>query len=737
MIKFSNDTFHLYNNEISYIFKIMRNNELGQLYFGKRVQHRANFDHMFVERAAVLAPCAFEGDLDFSLEVIKQEYPAYGTGDYREPAYQLTQENGSRITNFEYKSHEIINGKNKLQGLPQTYGDDVQTLEITMFDSLINVEMVLKYHLFENFSGIVRSVSFTNLSDDVVKINRAMSLSLDLYDADFEMITLDGAWARERHVTTRKLEKGVQSISSARGASSAMHNPFLALKRPNADENNGEVYGATLVYSGNFLASVEVDAYDVTRVTMGINPFEFEWALDKDATFQTPEAVLVYSDKGLNKMSQNFHNLFRNNLVRGKYKNKVRPILINNWEATYFDFTEDSILQIATKAKELGVELFVLDDGWFGKRNNDSTSLGDWSVNLAKLPNGVGGLAKKINELGLEFGLWFEPEMVNEISELYKTHPEFVIKTPNRKMSYGRNQFVLDFSNDMVVEYIFNKMCETIDNANIAYIKWDMNRNITESYSIALGNDRQKEFFHRYILGVYALYEKLIERYPNILFESCASGGARFDAGMLYYAPQAWASDDTDAVERLHIQYGTSMLYPISSIGSHVAAIPNHQVLRKTGLDTRANVAYFGTFGYELNVNEISESDAIAVKAQIEFFKEHREVMATGDFYRLISGNHYSWMMVSKDKKTAILGYYKILATPNAPLKKVRLAGLDDSLEYECNNNSYFGDELMNFGMIVETEFTGLLQSDTFTGKYNSGTDKGDFTSQIYVFRAK
>ncbi len=735
MIEFSNGTFHLSNNHVSYIMKVIKNGQIGQLYFGKKIRNN-NFDHLFVERAVTLAPCVFEGDLDFSLETIKQEYPAYGTGDFRDPAYQFTQTNGSRITNFTYKSHEIFQGKREIVGLPQTYGEDVESLHITLHDSVINVEMILKYHVFADFSGIVRSVEIKNLSKETVIINRAMSLCLDFYDDDYEMLTLDGAWSRERHITCRKIAKGVQSIQSSRGASSAMHNPFMALKRSGTTEISGEVYGVTLVYSGNFLAQAEVDAYDVTRVMIGINPFEFEWNLNGGETFQTPEAVMVYSDAGLNSMSQNFHNLFRNNLIRGKYKNNQRPILINNWEATYFDFTEESILKIASKAKELGVELFVLDDGWFGKRNNDQTSLGDWSVNLKKLPNGIEGLAQKINDLGLKFGLWFEPEMVNELSELYLEHPDFAIKTPNRAMSYGRNQFVLDFSRADVVEYVYKKMCETIKKSNISYIKWDMNRNITESYSNGLPPNRQKEFFHRYILGVYSLYEKLIERFPDILFESCASGGARFDAGMLYYAPQAWASDDTDAIERLHIQYGTSLVYPISSIGSHVAAVPNHQIARTTSIATRASVAYFGTFGYELNVNEISTEDAKQVKQQIKFYKKHRDVISTGDFYRLQSGNIYSWMVVSKDKKKAVLGYYKILATPNPSLKKIKLVGLNQDFKYNCNGKSYYGDELMNFGHVVNTEFTGVIQSELFTGKYTPGTDKGDFTSQVYVFEA-
>lgn len=733
-----NKTFHLQNNAVSYIMTVLRNDQLGHLYFGKSIRHRDSFQHLLVERGAILAPCAFQGDLDFSLEVLKQEYPAYGTGDFRDPAYQISQENGSRITDFRYDSHKIYQGKKRLKELPHTHvsnEEEVETLEITLIDTLLDCKMTLYYHVFQELSAIVRSVSFETLGDTPVSIQRALSLSVDFYDDNFDVVTLDGAWSRERHITTRPLSKGVTSISSSRGTSSASHNPFMALKRPETTEHHGEVYGFSFIYSGNFLASAEVDCYDVTRVMMGINPFEFEWNLDKKGDiFQTPEAVMVYSDTGLNGMSQTFHNLYREHLIRGPYKGKSRPILINNWEATYFDFNEESILTIAKKAKDLGVELFVLDDGWFGTRDNDSTSLGDWTAYLKKLPEGVGGLCKKINDLGLKFGLWFEPEMVNEISDLYKSHPDWVIQTPNRGKSYGRNQFVLDFSRNEVVEHLFQSMCKTLDSANIAYIKWDMNRNITEAFAPQLSSRHQKEFFHRYILGVYSLYEKLTSKYPEILFESCASGGARFDPGMLYYAPQAWASDDTDAVERLHIQYGTSLAYPVVSMGSHVAAIPNHQVERKTNLSMRANVAFFGTFGYELDLNKMTEEEKAEVQKQITFFKEYRDLIQLGDFYRLKQGNYYSWMVVSPDKNTAILGYYKILATPNPSLKKVCLTGLNPATEYVCNGKSYFGDELMQVGMVLETEFTGLMQGEDFSGKYTPGTDKGDFTSQLYVF---
>ena len=736
-------SFHLYNNKLSYIFTILDNGELGQLYFGNRIVNRDSFAHMLQLRSCILAPGTFRNNLSFSPEVIKREYPSYGTGDFRDPAFQIRDERGSRITAFKYVSHNIFKGKNKLTGMPATYGreDEVTTIEIVLSDELINADMILSYSVFENTGAIARSVKFKNNGKENLYIEKAMSTSVDFYDKDFEMLQLDGAWSRERHLHTRKLEYGVQSIGSARGASSANHNPFVALKRPSTTQSEGEVYGFSLVYSGNFLAAAQVDSYDVTRVTLGINPFEFEWCLESGESFETPEAVMVYSAEGLNGMSQTFHDLYRTNLMRGEWKDKTRPILINNWEATYFDFNEESIVKIATKAKELGMELFVLDDGWFGERNNDGTSLGDWKVNLAKLPNGVEGLAEKITDLGMLFGLWFEPEMVNEISNLYKTHPEWVIHTPGRDMSYGRNQFVLDYTNNEVVDYIYDLMYDILSKAKINYVKWDMNRNITEAFSLNLPANRQKEFFHRYILGVYSLYERLINSFPHILFESCASGGARFDPGMLYYAPQAWTSDDTDAIERLHIQSGTSLVYPIVSMGSHVSAIPNHQVLRRTSLKTRAEVAYFGTFGYELDVTKMPEDELKEVEAQVEFFKANRELIQFGDFYRLETGenNRYSWMVVSKDKKKAILGCYKILATPNGGLTKVKLQGLNPEFEYKCNlrDTTYYGDELMGFGFTNEVQYTGVMQGEDFKGVYDPGVDKGDFTSWCYVFEVK
>ncbi|MGV8979740.1 alpha-galactosidase [Clostridium sp.] len=731
--------FHLYNNEISYIFNIMPNSQLGHLYFGKNVKHRDSFEHLFQVEARALTACVFEGDLTFSLEHVKQEYPSYGTTDFREPAFEILQENGSRITDFKYKSNHIFEGKKKLKGLPATYvenDDEATTLEITLFDDLINTELILSYTIFENYPVITRSARYKNYGSNELYLTGCMSSSLDLPSDEYEMVQLSGAWSRERHIKARKLQPGIQSIYSARGASSANHNPFIALKSLNADEFQGEVYGFSLVYSGNFKAQVEVDAHSVARVTIGINPFGFQWKLDKDEEFQTPEAVLVYSSNGLNYMSQSYHGLYRTRLARGEWRDKVRPILVNNWEATYFDFNEEKILNIARIGKQLGMELFVLDDGWFGKRNDDTTSLGDWVVDKNKLPNGISNLALEIEKMGLKFGLWFEPEMVSKASKLYENHPDWIISTPNRRISHGRNQFVLDFSRTEVVDYIYNKMSEILSKSSISYVKWDMNRNITEAFSSNLPAGRQGEVMHRYILGVYDLYERLISRFPYILFESCASGGGRFDAGMLYYAPQAWTSDDTDAVERLKIQYGTSMVYPISCMGAHVSAVPNHQAKRITSIDTRGNVAYFGALGYELDLNKLNDNDKMKIKQQIEFYKKYREIIQKGIFYRISSPfendlNYISWMIVSQDKETAIVGRYKILNKPNPGYERLRLVGLDNDKQYTIlsTETKYYGDELMNIGLIINDNFTGY--SENF-----SELENGDFNSQIFVLSA-
>ena len=507
---------------------------------------------------------------------------------------------------------------------------------------------------------------------------------------------------------------------------------MLFRSRPGAGEDSGEVIGLSLVYSGNFLAQVEVDAWDTARVTLGINPFGFDWKLSPGESFQTPEAVMVYSDQGMNAMSRTFHRLYRSRLARGQWRDRPRPILINNWEATYFDFTEDKLVTIAEAAHKDGVELFVLDDGWFGARCNDFAGLGDWTPNRDRLPEGLASLARRINGLGMQFGLWFEPEMVNKDSDLYRAHPDWIIHTPGRRDSHGRNQYVLDLSRSEVVDCVYGQMAKLLSEADISYIKWDMNRSISEPFSAALPPDRQGELFHRYILGVYSLYERLTANFPHVLFESCASGGGRFDPGMLYYAPQGWVSDDSDAIERLKIQYGTSFCYPISSIGAHVSAVPNHQVNRITPLATRANVACFGTFGYELDLNRLTAEEREEVRAQVAFMKEYREIIQFGDFYRLRSpfeGNFTAWMAVSPDRRTALVGWYRLLSEINGPCRRLMLRGLDPDLCYTVDGQrSHYGDELMRVGLLVTDSGAGERQPDE--------RPICDFDSPVYVLKA-
>lgn len=732
----STKTFHLYNNYVSYIMCVLENGHLGQLYYGKKIRDKEDFSYLEEKAPRPMSSYLYENDRTFSLEHLKQEYPVYGSTDYRHPAVELLQENGSRISDFQYVSHEIFRGKPQLSGLPATYTeseDEAETLCVTLRDSVTQVTLELLYTIFAFGGVIARSARFVNEGNQSLHLLTAMSLSLDLPDKDYVWMQLSGAWARERYVKNRPLEQGIVAIDSMRGNSSHNHNPFMVLKRPSATENQGAVIGFSLIYSGNFQIQAEVDTYDTTRVTMGIHPSGFDWKLAPGESFQTPEAVMVYSENGLNGMSQTFHHLYQKRLARGYWRDRPRPILNNNWEATYFDFNEERLLEIAKKAKECGVELFVLDDGWFGQRDSDHRGLGDWVENKERLPHGIAGLSRRIEELGLKFGLWFEPEMVNMDSDLYRAHPDWIIQTPGRTASHGRYQHVLDFSRPEVVDCIYQRMEKILSESKISYIKWDMNRSITECYSAALPADRQGEVFHRYILGVYDLYDRLTRNFPEVLFESCASGGGRFDPALLYYAPQGWASDDSDAVERLKIQYGTSMCYPISSIGSHVSVAPNHQVLRNTPLHTRANVAYFGTFGYELDLNKLTEEELSQVKEQVTFMKEYREILQFGTFYRLKSpfeGNETVWMSVSEDKKTALVGWYRVLNQVNGPYTRVQLQGLDPDMLYENieAGTSHYGDELMNLG---------LLTTDMTSGEVSVGTGLcGDFESRIYVLKA-
>lgn len=701
-------TFHLKTQKTSYVAKVLETNHLTHLYWGKKVNTN-NLEYLIEKNLWGSFLTNTDNIGTFQLEAVPQEYPGYGSTDLRSPAIEIQFEDGTSATDFRYNGYEIYKGKPSLKGLPSTYIEndcEAETLEIYLRDELKDVKVILTYNVFEEFDAITKSVRIINESKENINILRALTSSVDFREDDFDFIHLSGAWARERHIVRTGLRPGTQSVESRRGASSHAQNPFMALARKGSDEQNGDVYGFSLVYSGNFLANAEVDMYSKTRAQIGINPFDFKWLLEKGEEFQTPEAVLVYSSEGLTGMSHIYNNLYGKRLCRGQHRDKVRPILINNWEATYFDFNETNIKEIAKEASSLGMELFVLDDGWFGKRDDDTTSLGDWFVNEEKIKGGLNKLSKEINEMGLKFGLWFEPEMVSPDSELYRKHPDWCIHVPGRNRSTAREQLILDLSRDEVCEYIIKTVSDVLKNASISYVKWDMNRNMSEVGSLGLPPERQRETSHRYMLGLYKVLEEITSRFPEILFESCSGGGGRFDPGMLYYMPQTWTSDDTDAIERLKIQFGTSLVYPSAAMGCHVSAVPNHQVNRITPIETRGIVAMAGNFGYELDITKLSEEEKEVIKEQVKLYKEIRETAQFGDTFRLLSpfeSNEVAWMIISKDKCEIIVSYVKQYAEPNKWNKPLKLLGLEAEAKYKIVNEDMIlgGDELMNIGFVI------------------------------------
>lgn len=703
----SNRLFHLQTKHTSYVFHVIEDGSLGQLYYGPKIPFKDDYANLNTREEHDCTNTRTDEDVEFQAELLKQEYAGLGKGDYRYPAFQITYPNGSRTSEFQYRDYELKDGKARLTGLPSTFTDDSndsQTLTVKLADG--DLELQLHYTIFADEDVIVRSTTFINHGKTVF-LNRALSAQLDLPDANYDFIQFAGSWSRERHLHRSHLRPGTQSISSLRTASSHQENPFFMLARPHTDNNQGAVFGFNFVYSGNFLDSVEVDQFDTTRVLIGINPDEFGWKLNSGDSFQTPEVIFSYTDNGFNALSQQLGAFYAQHLINPHFAHQERPILINNWEATFMDFTEDKLMPIVERAKELGIEMFVLDDGWFGHRDDDRSSLGDWFVDEKKFNHGIAGFAKRVHDLDMKFGLWFEPEMISIDSKLYQTHPEWMIKTPGRGQTPGRHQFVLDMSRKEVVDYLFELMSHIIQDAKLDYIKWDMNRNITEMYGADLPADQQLEFSHRYILGVYDLYDRLTKAFPDVLFESCASGGGRFDLGMMYYAPQAWCSDDTDAIERIKIQDGTSYGYTPSMWGAHVSAVPNDQVGRLTSIDTRAKVAYFGAFGYELDVTELSDEEQATIKQQVAFYKQYRKLFQFGTFYRLetpdTSDNVYGWETVSPDKQTAIGMRYQILNGANPAYIRYYFKGLDPERRYTVNDGSevFSGAELMNAGYFV------------------------------------
>lgn len=728
-------TFHLYNRELSYIIKILPEGIPVQLYFGAALPDRDNWDYLLEFAARPMSVNYSLDRTDMSLEHLRLEYPMSLSGDMRNGAADIRQKDGSRIAEFVYESHEIRDGKPSLEPLPACYvesADEACTLDLRLWDEKIRSRLVLSYTIYENRPVICRNARIENLGSEGYILDRMMSLSLDLPDDDWEQMVLAGAWARERNIEVHPLHTGVQSIYSLRGHSSHNYNPFLCLKRRETTEQAGECFGLSLVYSGNFLAETDVNTYHTTRVSMGIHPYTFSWPLQPGESFQTPEAVLVYAQKGLNAMSQAFHGLFRQRLARGCFRDEPRPLLLNSWEGIYMDVDEVRVLEMAQATADLGLEMFVLDDGWFKGRDTDSTSLGDWVTDSRKLPSGLGSLSRKVEDMGIQFGLWFEPEMISMDSDLYRSHPDWLMHTPGRRISTGRKQFVLDFANPEVVTYIGDAMEKILDEASISYIKWDMNRSLSEVYSLHYPADQQGTIYHRFILGVYALYDRLTKAHPEILFESCAAGGARFDPGMLYYAPQTWTSDDTDAVERLKIQYGTSMLYPISSMGSHVSAIPNHQLHRLTSLHMRFAVAIFGTFGYELDPLALTEEEKDEIRDQVRFMKKYRRLIQFGTFYRLQSpfaGTETAWMVVSEDKTQAIVGYYRVLQEINAPFRRLKLQGLTPDRLYAIS-----GKEEQEYG--IELQRAGLVLTDASASENRDGRNEGDYLARLFVLNA-
>jgi alpha-galactosidase len=721
-----NHQFHLRNGLVSYIGRILDNDWVGHLYFGPALSEGRSYAH--------LGPNQFFGFSNRLGEPIALEYPSGGSGDYRPPALIVEQADGSTVLDLRHRSHRVIPGKPSI-GLPSTYtevGGEAETLDILLEDPIAGIEVQLLYTLYRDRPVIVRSARISNRGKTPLILRSAMSASLDLPDSEWQLITLSGEWARERHVERHGLRPGRQGVASNRGASGHQHNPFVVLAREATTEDAGEAVGFSLVYSGNFLAEAEVEPYGTTRVRIGVNPEGFAWLLEPGADFQTPEAVLAYSRTGLGDLSEAYHSLFRDRLARGSWRDKPRPVVINNWEATYFDFDEDKLVSIAAAAKELGIELFVLDDGWFGRRDDDTTSLGDWQVDLRKLPGGIESVARKVEELGMRFGLWIEPEMISRSSELYAEHPDWVVGIPSRPKTEGRNQYVLDMSRPEVVDYLFGVLSAVLGSAPISYVKWDMNRTITEPFTTTLPPWRQGEFMHRHILGVYALYDRLTKAFPGILFESCAGGGGRFDPGLLAFAPQGWTSDNTDAIERLRIQWGTSLGYPLSSMAAHVSAVPNHQVGRITPLSTRAAVAFFGVFGYELDPTRLSDEERAQIAEQVGFYKRWRDVFQFGRFHRLRSpfqgdGNEVAWMVVAPDRRAAIVGHYQVLSRPNPGPRRIRLRGLDPKLSYRVScwpdgsihAPSLGGDELMAAGLAPESNRATAVQ--------------GDFRARLYV----
>ncbi|WP_295160959.1 alpha-galactosidase [Selenomonas sp. AE3005] len=749
MIDFDKATgvFHLHNDKVSYVMQVVRDRYLLHRYWGRPLKKfRDTAPMQSIDRAFSPQPAAWPNERTFSLDVLPQEYPSYGHGDYRLPAYEVRLANGTTVTELFYDRYEITAGKPELAGLPAVYAadNDAETLHIYLKDSQGRLAVELLYTLLRDAAMLTRSAKIVNCGSEALDLTNAASFALDFDGHDFDRLSLYGGHAAERSLERVPLMRGVQETGSRRGASSHQQSPFMALARKDTGETTGEVYGFSMVWSGETSFTTEVEQFGTTRVIGGINPFEFKWHLAAGESFQTPEAMLVYSDKGLNCMSQTFHQTVREHIVRGKYQHELRPILVNNWEATYFDFDEEKIDNLAQSAADLGLELLVLDDGWFGKRNDDNSSLGDWFVNTDKLKQGLKGVAASAHKRGLKFGLWFEPEMISEDSELYRAHPDWTLHVPDYQNSFSRHQLVLDLSRPEVCDYIVKSVGDVLSSAEIDYVKWDFNRHLTEAFSAALPSERQGETKTRFVLGLYDILERLTAQFPHVLWESCSGGGGRFDAGMLYYMPQTWTSDNTDAVCRLSIQSGTSYVFPPLTMGAHVSVTPNHQVGRVTSLQTRTLCAFAGDFGYELDITRMSAEEKEQVKKHVALYKRLRPTLQLGKFYRLLTPfagtkNETAWQFVSADGKEVVVLYFKTLAEPATPLRKLQLTALEADAEYEVTDYLPAQRTSMDFGGEKSLQMTGqVFYGDELM--YNGlGVEKidTDFAAYMWVLTKK
>lgn len=710
-----NKIFQINTPNTTYLMGVAQGKYLGHLYYGKRME---SCDGAYLMRmsAGEAAKHSYRRDKVALMDSFFFEYPTWGVGDYRDPCLRVRDEGGHRVCELHYDGYEIVEGKPKLAGMPATFPgkapeQGAQTLVITLRDAVLGLKIELRYSVFEDSDALIRSVAAVNEGKEKLYLEKILSACLDMDNDSFDLITLHGCWARERHITSRKVTEGKHTVSSLRGESSHQMQPFMALTTEGTSQKNGDVYAMNFVYSGNFVAETQLDYQEGIRMSMGLHPDGFEWVLEPGARFETPEVVLVYSAQGLGKMTHTFHELYKNHLIRSKYLHSKRPILINNWEATYFDFDDDKLVAIAKEAKKLGIEMLVMDDGWFGKRNNDECALGDWQVNEEKLKGGLKSLVDRVNAEGLKFGIWFEPEMISPDSDLYRAHPDWAIQVPGREITMGRCQYVLDLARQEIVDYAYETVAKVLRSANIEYVKWDMNRPLADLGSFGLDSAHMGEFSHRYMLGVYQMQERLLTEFPDLLLENCSGGGGRFDPGMLYYSPQIWTSDDMDPVERLSIQEGTALLYPLSTMGAHICVCPNHSVGRVTPMETRAHVALAGTFGYELDVTKLSEEEKEKAVGFNQEYHKYNELVREGDYYRIASyreNNLYDcWQVVSRDQKKCLVTYVQVRFETQRKSIRLRLCGLDPRANYRLEETGevYAGEMLMNAGFLQNMIF--------------------------------